>query len=299
MNEFINEEEQRQIDKLKAFENMYDFMRFVDPVKKRVITFTGDEVNVSSDRCFDTWEKGRICNNCISIRAYNDNQTYVKIEYSTKRVFMVTAMPIELNDRNIVLEIMKDATKSIVIENVVSKSSIEIHSLIDQLNAVALKDPLTEGYNRRFINERLPIDILDSVMSEKNLTLIMCDLDNFKNINDSYGHLAGDNVIKRFNKIIEYCLRKNDDWSARFGGEEFIVCLKNTDVEQASHVAERIRKTLEEECFLFSNESVRVTASFGLASIKEIEIPSLEGLIDCADKKLYLAKSNGRNRVEK
>jgi diguanylate cyclase (GGDEF)-like protein len=299
MNEFINEEEQRHIDKLKAFENMYDFMRFVDPVKKRIITFTGDEINVSSDRCFDTWEKGKVCNNCVSIRAYNDNQTYVKIEYNTKRVFMVTSIPIELNDRNIVLEIMKDATKSIVIENVVSNSVVEIQTLIDQLNAVALRDALTEGYNRRFINERLPIDILEAVMNEKNLTLIMCDLDRFKNINDNYGHLAGDNVIKRFNKIIEFCLRKNDDWSARFGGEEFIVCLKNTDIEKAVQVAERIRKTLEEECFLFSGEIVRVTASFGVADLNEVNVPSLEGLIDCADKKLYLAKHKGRNRVEK
>ena len=110
-------EVQEVIDKLIVFEKMYDVMRIVDPVNKKIIKLDNID-NISDVRinCFEFWGKTKACNNCISIRAYNENQTFIKIEYTQKKIFMVTAIPFELEERRIVIEMLKDTTNSFIFQ---------------------------------------------------------------------------------------------------------------------------------------------------------------------------------------
>jgi diguanylate cyclase len=163
---------------------------------------------------------------------------------------------------------------------------------------LAALDGLTSLPNRRSLEEFLRNAVADSHLEHTPLSLVMADLDHFKRINDSFGHQAGDAVIKAFSRIFSENVRSTD-MVARYGGEEFAIVLPRTPMGNASFVVERIRKVIEATDWvdpISSRPIERVTASFGIAEIMDGETP--EKIIERADQKLYCAKRNGRNRVE-
>ncbi len=284
-------------DRLKLFSKMYEIVRFVDPLKKEVLSLADDTVTKMEDQCFGIWEQSKICDNCISMRAYNENETMIKVEYSPEKVYMVTAVPVDLNGRKIIIELLKDATHSMFLGDADRKSNLEMRTAIDNLNHVALKDGLTGLFNRRYITERLPVDMIQSSLNGRDLSILFADIDHFKKVNDTYGHQAGDQVLVGFAACLGSCIRTKDDWIARYGGEEIVVCLPDTNLEQAGKIAERMRKELENTVTAYIGKEIRVTASFGAASTGVDKIADPEELIRLADSKLYEAKESGRNRV--
>jgi len=164
------------------------------------------------------------------------------------------------------------------------------------MNERAVKDDLTGLYNRRYINERLPLDIKYSKISENPLSIIMVDIDFFKKINDNYGHVNGDKVLMDFSNLVLKSIRSNIDWIGRYGGEEFIIVLKDTDLKNTYFVAEKIRKKLENTTFKYDDININITASFGIYSISDYDI-EFSDLLSKVDKNLYQAKANGRNRT--
>ena len=287
------------IDKLAIFDKMYDIMRLVDPVHKKIINYnSSNHVSEVTVNCFDFWGKNKACDNCISIRAFNENQTFIKIEYSHEKIFMITAIPFEFEERRVVIELLKDTTNSFIFENGEKIFSSGIYTMIDIMNNQVLKDPLTDIYNRRYINEKLPIDLLNAALSEGEIAIIMADIDFFKKVNDTYGHLAGDEVLKSFANTISGCFNRESDWVARFGGEEFLICLPGAGIKKSAEIAEIMRKEIESKEIMAGENIIKITASFGICCIKAKQGITIENLIDAADKKLYLAKNNGRNRVE-
>ena len=168
----------------------------------------------------------------------------------------------------------------------------EIHSMIDNMNNLALKDPLTQIYNRRYMEEKLPIDLVNSVLLSQPLSIIMADIDFFKKVNDTYGHLTGDCVLKSFTETISECIKRGSDWIARYGGEEFVVCLPGANLERAKELAEQMRKSIEEKSINCGENKIKITASFGVcsANVKTTQSESIKELIQRVDDKLYLPK---------
>jgi len=241
-----------------------------------------------------------VCDNCISIRAYNDNTTYVKIEYKKDKTYMIMAVPYSFDDRRIVIEIIKDITSSILFD-FNENASLElagVHALIDNMNKLAFRDPLTELYNRRYIMEKLPVDLLNSALLSTNLSIIMADIDYFKKVNDNYGHIAGDLTLKSVAKTLSGCIKRENDWIARFGGEEFMICMPGATLEIAKETAECMRKSVENASIKYEGKDISVTVSFGIYSLKSKGNENADDLLKYADEKLYLAKRNGRNRIE-
>ena len=148
------------------FSKLSDITRIVDPLQKTVIQYKNKEVVIDGIHCFDFWGKNKVCDNCISMRAYNDNKTYVKIEYNKDKIYLITAVPHDLNDRRVVIEILKDITNSLLLSSYENEAvdSTGIHALIDNMNKFAYSDPLTGLYNRRYIIEKLPIDLLNTTL---------------------------------------------------------------------------------------------------------------------------------------
>jgi diguanylate cyclase (GGDEF)-like protein len=134
-----------------------------------------------------------------------------------------------------------------------------------------------------------------SMRTGSAFSLVMMDLDKFKNINDTFGHQAGDNVLITFSTIIRNVLRKTD-LCGRYGGEEFLIVLTQTDLDEAKIFAERIRSCVEESLILDFGQNSKVTVSIGLAEHRKNE--DVEKTIFRADEAMYKAKKNGRNRVE-
>lgn len=295
-------------DNLNAFlsscailDKISDMTRLVDPVQKSVIEYSNNVAVNGKIHCFEVWGKNKICDNCISMRAYNDEKTYVKIEYINDKTYMITAVPYDLADRRVVIEILKDITNSMLFDSGVGDDGSAltgIHSLIDSMNKLAFSDALTGLYNRRYINEKLPVDLLNAALLSTEISVIMADLDLFKIVNDNYGHLAGDLTLKNAAEILTGCVKRGSDWVARYGGEEFLICMPGAELDVAIKASEFMRKSIETSVIRYQDKEFSVTASFGIYNTKSAGNESVDELLKHADEKLYLAKKNGRNRIE-
>jgi two-component system, cell cycle response regulator len=162
----------------------------------------------------------------------------------------------------------------------------------------ASRDALTQAYNKRFFLERLNSEFAFSVRHKSSLSLIIFDLDHFKRINDTYGHLGGDFVLATLAKNVQGTLRSEDVF-ARYGGEEFVVISRGVDLEQTGLLAERLRALTERGVFDYEGKQIAVTISLGVAAMPHDDIKTPEDLIARADKALYEAKRSGRNRMVK
>jgi diguanylate cyclase (GGDEF)-like protein/PAS domain S-box-containing protein len=177
------------------------------------------------------------------------------------------------------------------LQNVTEQARLE-QKLLD----LARKDPLTGIDNRRSFSEKADQELARSHRTGASLTAIALDIDFFKKINDSYGHNAGDEVLKTLAKHCRNALRRTDIF-ARFGGEEFVILLPDTPLEQGLQKAERLREMLAAApTEITSGETIRFTASFGVAERAE-QHQQIEDLLSAADQALYKAKRTGRNRV--
>ena len=165
---------------------------------------------------------------------------------------------------------------------------------IEQLKNAAAIDPLTDCYNRRAFEAQLKGHAASADRHRKPLSVFMFDLDHFKSVNDTYGHLGGDEVLKEVCRLVRRNIRAEDIF-ARYGGEEFIAILSETDKTHAIELADRLRQQISALRIPFNNRTIRVTASFGVAQLgADADIVKL---VEDADSMLYKAKFNGRNTV--
>jgi diguanylate cyclase (GGDEF)-like protein len=163
----------------------------------------------------------------------------------------------------------------------------------DMYNA-AVRDPMTGAYNKRYLLENVARELALSIRHGVPLSLVLFDVDHFKRINDQFGHLAGDSVLIKLVADAQRMLR-TEDLLARYGGEEFAIVTKSQPLDQSLALAERLRKVIASEAFIFEGRRIPVTVSLGIASTSERPYASPEDLIQCADERLYAAKRDGRN----
>ncbi len=168
----------------------------------------------------------------------------------------------------------------------------QYHEEIYRLTTI---DGLTQIFNKRYMVETLEREVSRCHRYGRALTLGMMDIDHFKKINDTYGHLAGDYVLKQLASAVKTKLRREDVF-ARYGGEEFGLILPEIDLAGAEATAEKVRKVVEKQRFVFEDQVIPVTLSCGVAAIGP-KVTDMQALLKAADEKLYEAKQAGRNRV--
>lgn len=234
----------------------------------------------------------------IFISALSDTDDKVRalseggVDYITKPIQaedVLARIAIHLKIRN--LQKQLEEQNSLLEAEILRRKETESH-----LQLIASTDSLTEVYNRRYFFELGLKEVSRSMRTQMPLSAIMLDIDHFKKINDSYGHLVGDQVLIRFVQICKQNLRTYDIL-CRYGGEEFSVLLPDTDINQASIVAERLRNAVESTGMNIYNHSIFITASFGIANLDLENEISLESILDRADQALYKSKQRGRNCV--
>jgi two-component system, cell cycle response regulator len=157
------------------------------------------------------------------------------------------------------------------------------------------RDTLTGAFNKQYFSEVLDRELHRSVRHQRPVSLLLFDIDHFKSINDTHGHLAGDDVLREIGKRVSHCLR-DDDILARYGGEEFAVILAETPQDKAAECADRCRRAVADFPFTTCDGPLTVTISVGVAEAGSVPTGS-EQLIQRADQQLYRAKHDGRNRV--
>lgn len=165
----------------------------------------------------------------------------------------------------------------------------------EALHARGITDALTGAYNKSYLVARLGF-LIDTASESRPVSIITFDFDQFKQVNDQFGHAAGDHILRETSSLITSSFVRPTDVFARMGGEEFVIALPDTPVAAANQVAEEIRSTFEERTFEFAGAAIRLTASFGVCSATSaVEQP--EALLARADELLYRSKREGRNRV--
>ena len=173
--------------------------------------------------------------------------------------------------------------------------SMQVRARIEAERTKAMTDPLTMLPNRAAYDEKIAAEFERWKRYQQFFSVVVCDLDFFKKVNDTYGHLAGDKVLRLVANILTNKCRSTD-FVTRFGGEEFVILMPSTTSAEAAQAVDKIRHSIENSPFNFHGKSVTITMSFGVAEIDDAD--TIESLFERADKALYTAKKNGRNRVE-
>ncbi|MEM9067721.1 MAG: GGDEF domain-containing protein [Myxococcota bacterium] len=170
------------------------------------------------------------------------------------------------------------------------------HAATKRMVDSAVRDPLTRVYNRRHLDDRLAQELAFAVRHRTPMSLLLVDVDHFKQVNDNFGHLAGDAVLRVMGRLLKRIVR-TEDLVARYGGEEFAVVARGIDPRNAFILAERIRKTLASTSIPIGESSLHITVSIGIATYRESHpYEEVSALIAAADEGLYRAKEQGRNQ---
>lgn len=205
------------------------------------------------------------------------------------RVLEVHGSRMTLGGRPALVSVTVDVTERVRTEQ-------ELRALQVRLQNLAIHDPLTGLYNRLYLDDALERELLRSRRSAQPIGLVMADLDHFKRINDSHGHLAGDRILREIARLLATQARASDI-CCRFGGEEFLLILPQMSKGKALERAERMRQAVAAMEFRVGSSVLRITASFGVASFPD-DGSTADELLATADNALYAAKAAGRNRVE-
>ena len=171
-------------------------------------------------------------------------------------------------------------------------------SFHEQMYESALRDALTKLFNKRYFLERLDGELRFAKRHDTNVAVLMADVDHFKQVNDTHGHLAGDAVLANVSQLIARAVR-NEDVVARFGGEELAIILRQVPIEAAAHLAERLRRLVEANPTRNGDTVIKTTISIGVAGFPHDGVDTVNALLEAADQALYRAKHAGRNRVSR
>lgn len=284
-------------EKLLAFKGLYDTYRIVNPKEKLVIVENGRLIEAKTVFCFRTWNKTTQCDNCISMAAYIEKKSSIRLRYVDGKIFLITFIPVDYESDTLVIELIKDISEDKIIYNEGDQEEASIGEFVNQVIDFSTRDSLTGLHNRRFINMKLKRDVRKNIENKKTLSLLMIDIDFFKEINDIYGHIIGDKVLRDFSEILSAIVTQNEAWVARYGGEEFLIAIGNTEEEEARGIAEKIRSSVNNKNFIYGDEIINITCSIGIHTFTEKAFNDLDTIIDAVDKKLYRAKREGRNKI--
>lgn len=276
-------------DKLDFFHKVYDVVRLIDPLHKKVLEYRDTGMISTKAICYHYWGNDNICDNCISIRSYQEDRSLVKMETFRDSVILVTAIPITNIEFPAVLELCKNVTDSMFVGNGEYGKSEMFTKYVTEINNAIIKDPLTMLYNRRYIEERLPADIEEAALTGSPLSVCFVDLDNFKAINDSYGHEAGDRAIRTVGEVILKNIDGSKTWAARYGGDEFLICLGGTRTDEAKQVMKRIEHDVGKIDISTEKENIKLSLTFGIRTMEDTPVTAAE-IIREADKEMYLEK---------
>ncbi|MFO0677326.1 MAG: GGDEF domain-containing protein [Polyangiaceae bacterium] len=273
----------------------------VKPGEACLIMIYGPELGRRDELGRAPFEIGRAAKNDLSIDQEEVSRHHARIAYdgSHYRVSdLASTNGTFVNDRVVKDHILQDGDQVRIgraIVKFMTGDNIEAH-YHEEIYRLMTVDGLTQVWNKRYFEEALEREFNRARRYKRTLSLVLFDIDHFKKINDTYGHLAGDNILRELAGSVKPKLRR-EDLLARVGGEEFGVLLPEIPLEGARVTAQKVRRIVEETKFSFDSIHVPCTVSLGIAELAP-DAKSGTSLFEDADKQLYAAKNAGRNRVE-
>ena len=275
---------------LKILPEQNDLVRLVNPVEQKVI-WCSDPAHAGDAFCSDVWGHSSRCENCSSLRALNTRGRTYKLERMDDHFYLIISQYMCIGESRHILEIVNDITDRALIDG---SLRTDLGDLVQNYNSRLYLDSLTDIYNRRFLDEVFipTAEIYESRHVPIHVTI--GDLDHFKIINDTYGHLCGDAILKdvasfwklRFNSRE----KEKEQVVLRYGGDEFLIILCGISAAEAVDMVRRDYESMRKFCY-FDKEDIPFSVSFGSASSEEFSGEySWQQLFDLADQRLYKAK---------
>lgn len=291
-------EDTQDVVAVSFLSSLYTVVRIVHPFSKEIIAdYSSKESPLLNGCCICSKEQNHPCkrDGCMAEKAYTEGKGLHKLVRYQRKLWMVAVIPLLYKSKPSVLELVKDVTSALTIEDDEYRETVLFQQFFMQMNDTIARDKLTGLYNKKYLYSRLDRDIRKAAANQQTVSVLFVDLDKFKLINDDCGHMEGDQVLADVAKIFCNTIRIKEDWACRFGGDEFIVCLNNVDEISAYQIAERIRIKIFQ---LRKDKEPGISTSIGIYTVNmknASENMSIEEILCLADKQMYLAKKQGGN----
>jgi diguanylate cyclase (GGDEF)-like protein len=268
--------------------SLFDYYRVIDPKKNIAYSYKDGQLKAVGKHCYDIWNREVGCPSCIVKKALAHKKPFFKIENSPSGVtYEVVAIPVTINNVSYGLELIKDVTETLFLsDSTTDESGLTLNQCVTRFKDLSSRDSFTGLHNKEFALQ----EISDYLESGKHVGLAIIDIDKFKEINDTYGHIAGDQVIIYLTNALLDLDTKISCHSGRFGGDEFLVLFSDPKGD-ASSIIEPLESTLINHVFSKDGKDFRVSFSYGYAESKPGD--DVLALIDRADKKMYERKRAG------
>ena len=265
---------------------LFDVVRLVDPISMTVYRIEDGKLVGQPGGCYNVWHKSDRCENCVSSRCLMDHARYSKFEFIDHDIYHVVAQPIAVDGRKFVLEVVTESDDNVLLT---AFGNNDFVNRITEYNHKVYTDELTGLSNRRFLNERLELMATRAAHDGASLAVIMIDIDDFKDINDLQGHLAGDEALRRVGDTLARGFRPgNEDILARYGGDEFFCALWDIERDDLDARLKAVQQIADES-------GLGVTMSMGALFEPVARETSAEDLIKSADRIMYGIKAAGKN----
>ncbi len=269
-----------------SLNQIFDNNRIVYVDNHTICKYINGKVIRTKEKCYSIWEQDEICTNCTSHQAFIEQKQMVKLQYFKNNILLVISLPIFINEAPYVLELIKDITDSMIFHDSIHHENYELRNLINRLNIISEKDPFTDLFNKKYIDKQIKEDIRNAKEKKESYVLALIDIDNFKNVNDTYGHIYGDIVIKDIVSIIHKYTGGRDCWAARYGGDEFLLVFRNETYENVQSCCKFITNDINSNSYSRDNKRFQITVSIGIYQF-DPQRDTYETLIDNVDTKMY------------
>ena len=267
---------------IEMLKTVFDIVRLVDVSRTAPVNIGSDDCSYEAEhKCFAVWNKGRRCENCISAKVFARKNKMTKFEFVNDDIYQVIAKYVVIDGTPLVMEMVFKMTDKIFLGAYGSGSLID---KISRFNRELYEDPLTGARNRRYFEEQLK-------SLDKMGAIAMIDVDNFKTVNDTLGHLTGDSVLIQLANVMRACIPKGGI-SSRIGGDEFVVFLPHAGHREAVQLA----SLLVHSGVHAPGFPGKITLSIGIALTQPGMPDCYTSVFSRADKALYNAKARGKNR---
>lgn len=282
-------------EKIKSFcsaDMIFDSYRLVDPYSHEVFDYAGEkkEFLKHMKACYETWNRTTPCENCVSRRSCDENKQYIKVEQLDGQGLLIVSVPIMLENKSLSLELVKNVTESMVVVSEYHKDNVQITEFIKEFNDIAVKDSFTGLYNKAYVCNELDAFINFHRNSNCFLTGVSIDVDDFKNVNDEYGHNVGDIVLQHIAAVIKGTVNRHNGWAGRLGGDEFAMFFENKTVEEVQQICNKMSEKIGHFTYKSQKDTFNVTISFGIERLKDDD--DWRQFLDRIDQSMYAKKKN-------
>lgn len=253
-----------------------------------VCDLCGDDLNVSGKKCYEFWNRSEKCQNCVSKQASQEERQMVKLEYFDEKYYLVIAKPMIVEGKKYIVEFMTNITTQLVTGENQPANEDFVSALMRQLERVSSRDAFSGLYNKNHFQKLVEAHLQDEVKKNQPLYVALLDIDNFKKVNDTYGHARGDEILLDVAQSLGNYIYSGIGTVGRFGGDEFCIVFNENEEDKCKEQLELLKERIGERIYEGDKQQFRISISYGLKNISGCE--NFRDVIHEVDQELYAAK---------